>query len=58
MLFRRFFSLLLAASSSVNVLGQTVQKPNLAVPESAAAQRLAVVKMFKISYTAYKFVGS
>jgi len=54
MVFHHFFTVLLAASCSVNVLGQIVQKPNLAVPRSANVHRLAVVKIFNDSYTAYK----
>jgi hypothetical protein len=54
--FCRYFTIALAASCSVNVLGQTVQKPNLKVPRFAEKNRTAVVKIFTESYSAYKFV--
>ena len=54
--FRRYFTIALAASCSVNVLGQTVQKANLKVPRFAEKNRTAVVKIFTESYSAYKFV--
>lgn len=54
--FCRYFAIALAASCAVNVLGQTVQKPNLQVPESAAKNKTAVVQIFNESYTAYKCV--
>jgi mannosyl-oligosaccharide alpha-1,2-mannosidase len=52
----RYFTLILAASCSVNVLGATVQKPDLKLPKSAAKNKAAVVKIFSDSYTAYKCV--
>jgi mannosyl-oligosaccharide alpha-1,2-mannosidase len=52
--FRRYFMMALAASCSLDVLGQTVQMPNLILPPCAAGNKSAVVKLFNDSYTAYK----
>jgi len=54
--FRRYFKCMvaLAASCSLNVLGQTVQMPNLILPPSAAGNKSAALKLFNDSYTAYK----
>lgn len=54
--FRRSFTVALAASCSLNVLGQTIQRPDLRLPPSAAANKAAVQKIFTQSYDAYKFV--
>ncbi|KZP11248.1 glycoside hydrolase family 47 protein [Athelia psychrophila] len=41
-------------ASSPTVWGQSIQKPGLAVPASAAAHKADVVNIFNASYTAYK----
>ncbi|KAF7970415.1 hypothetical protein HWV62_24149 [Athelia sp. TMB] len=44
----------IALLASAGVLGQTIQKPGLTVPKTAAVHKADVVNIFNVSYTAYK----
>lgn len=54
MVYRRSLAIALAASCSVSVLGQNIQKPGLQVPSNYASNRDAAQKLFTTSWDAYK----